>query len=794
MAAGLPIESMPHLWRDGYFPTVISRRTAPETEPFETSKGIGQDSREKMFHWLFLNESGISPTELTRWRISALRIILVSGFLLEAIIAVHSSLDAIAIGAYHVVAIVAVFYAMLSAGLYFSVRNPNYGAGMLIVTVYAAGATIALFINVDEIAKLGIIFVYTTPIIARLFFGGRLAIGLMLFNFLPFAYLLRNEPFMHFQALDITLGASHTYIHALLFLFFNVCIPLAVFRVLHALDASAIRYRETSAALATSHEQYREFFENAGSPFALCTATGIVLQANKAAIDLFDTSTAAGRPLLGLFDAPKEKPSQAVFPDIEGLQFIGLRGKRISVKHVSRTTQGHFIVVLHDASSLLKIKEALQRSQEREEFLSNYDTLTQLPNKEMLRRHLADTLPQLAPDRIIALVSLRLNSVRHANQKYGVTTGDRLIRRFADVLNDTLPNDTFCARLRSIVFSIVLAPAKTPSDVVRQVERLRSRLPEELTIDGKSVFVQVATGIALARTKDISPEELIRRSEVALDSARRSSEDSATLFDEADAAQIRRCIEIELGIVTALKNAEFRLVYQPKVDADGQIAGLEALIRWTSPSLGPVSPAEFIPVAESCGLIHDITRLVINEVCAFIRKTIDRGMNCPPVAMNLSAVDIVRHDLLEHIDESTAQHGVPAHLLEFEITETGLIGNETLAIHHLQELEKRGNSISIDDFGTGYSSLSKLSSFPVHGIKIDRSFVARIGASQKSELIIKAIVSLANMMSCITIAEGVESEDQEAFLKSVGCEVFQGYYYYRPLESDQINELLGAMA
>lgn len=748
-----------------------------------------------MFQWLFLNESGISSTELARWRISTLRIILASGFLLEAIIAIHSSLDAIAIGAYHVVAIVAVFYVMLTVGLYFSARNPDCGAATLIATVYAAGAAIVLFVNVDEIAKLGIIFVYTTPIIARLFFGGRLAIGLMLFNFLPFFYLLRNEPLFHVQALNITLESSHTYIQALLFLFFNICIPLAVFRVLHALDAASVRYREASADLATSHEQYREFFENAGGPVILCTATGTVLQANTMAIDLLgtDPSSSVGKPLIGLLDPEPENPPPAELQNLEGRQFQTRRGTRVSIQQVSGTTQGHFIVVLNDTSSLLKIKEALQRSKEREVYLSNYDMLTQLPNKEMLRRHLADILPRLDPDRIIALVSFRLNSVRHANEKYGVTTGDRFIQRFTEVLRNTLPADAFCARLRSIVFSVILPPAKTSSEIVEQVERLRSKLPGEIAIDGRDLFVQISTGIALARTKDISPEELIRRGEVALDSARRSSETSAMLFDEADAALIRRRVEIELGIVRALRDSEFRLVYQPKVKADGQITGLEALIRWKSPSLGSVSPAEFIPVAEGCGLIHDITRLVIDEVCAFIRKTIDRGIDCPPIALNLSAVDIVRHDLLEHIDESTSRHDVPAHLLEFEITETGLIGNEALAIHHLQELEKRGNGISIDDFGTGYSSLTKLSNFPVHGIKIDKSFVARIGSCSKSELIIKAIVSMADMMSCVTIAEGVEHKDQETFLKSVGCDVFQGYYYYHPLEAPQLDAVFATM-
>ena len=749
-----------------------------------------------MFHWLFLNESGISPTELTRWRISALRIILVSGFVLEAIIAIHSSLDAIAIGAYHIVGLVAVFYAMLTVGLYFSARNPNVGAGILIATVYAAGVAIVLFVNVDEIAKLGIIFVYTTPIIARLFFGGRLAIGLMLFNFLPFFYLLRNEPLLHIPTLDITLEASHSYIQALLFLFFNVCIPLAVFRVLHALDASAVRYREASAALAASHEQYREFFENAGGPLVMCTSTGTVLQANQGALELLgpDERPCIGMPFHSLIGSNPDDPFPDGLPDLEGQHFMTHQGRRARIQNVSRTTQGHFIVALHDTSPLLRIKEALQQSQEREVFLSNHDMLTRLPNKQMLRRHLAETLPGLEADRIIALVSLRLNSVRHANEKHGVTVGDKFIQQFSDILRTTLPPNAFCARLRSIVFTVILAPAQTSSEIVDQVEILRRRFPEELFIEGKKLFVQVSTGIALARTRDISPEELIRRGEIALDSARRSSETSATLFDEADAALIRRRIDVELGIVNALRDSEFRLAYQPKVKADGRIVGLEALIRWKSPSLGPVSPAEFIPVAEACGLIHDITRLVIDKVCAHIRERIDRGVDCPPVALNLSALDIVRPDLLDHIEESTARHAIPPHLLEFEITETGLIGNEALAIQHLQELDKRGNSISIDDFGTGYSSLSKLSSFPFRGIKIDRSFVARIGSCPKSELIIKAIVSMADMMSCLTIAEGVESKNQETFLKSVGCDLFQGFYYFPPLETTQLDEILSPLA
>ena len=752
-----------------------------------------------MFRWLFLDESVLSPEKHALWKISALRLILVSGFLLEAVIAIHSALDAIEIGAYHVVLIVIAFYVLLTVGLYYSARRPDLGAGILIATVYAAGASIVFFVTVDEIAKLGIIFVYTTPIIARLFFGTRLALVLMLVNFLPFFYLLRNGPFVHYPALNMTLEASHTYIQGLLFLFFNVCIPLAVFRVLHALDSTAIGYLRTSSALATSHAQYQEFFENAGGPILLCDQSGLILQANRMANQLIGRDAHEDAPT-SLFDwlsscristsTLSRESAQESLEQAEGSEFVSSEGRRVIIEHVTKTAQKHFIVVLRDTSDLRQIEAALQSSREREFFLSNHDTLTNLPNREAMLRHLDDTLRLFGSEALVAVVTFRLNSVRHANEKFGAKLGDALIQRFAKELRKRFPPDTFCARLRSIVFSVVLAPVESTDDIVGQIEHLHLTLPREVNIDGNSLLVQFSAGIAVANQAGASSDELLRRSEVALDSARRSSESSVALFDAANAIQLRRNIEIELGIGPAVKNGEFRLAYQPKVDGDGRLAGLEALIRWHSPTLGHVSPSEFIPIAESSGLIHSITRFVIEETCSFIRRTIDFGRQCPPIALNLSAVDVIRHDLLELIDASSARHATPPHLLEFEITETGLIGNEALAIRHLRELRNRGNRIAIDDFGTGYSSLSKLSSFPVSSIKIDRSFVARIGRCPKSELIIKAIVSLADILSCTSIAEGVEDETQERFLKSVGCNLFQGYYYHRPLEADQLDELL----
>ena len=568
-------------------------------------------------------------------------------------------------------------------------------ATILIAAIYAVGASIALGVGDAETACLGILFVSAAPIVASLFFGKRSALTLMAINLVPF--LSRHG---RLTTPDLSLATNRGLIESLLFVLFNVGLPLAVVRLLHA--------RTVAGA------------------------------SNAAPID------------------PRVQPQE--------------------------------LVARRDAAELNAIEQALKRSEEDLAFLSRHDALTRLPNRKSLRAHLAQTLPELKGDMVVAMVSIRLNSIRLANEQFGALVGDAFIQRFAEELRKTVPANAFCARLRSIVFPIVLAPTRSADDVVEQVERLRHQMPQEITVDGHRLIVLFSTGIALARAGDTSPEELMQRSEVALDSARRSTEDAAALFDEADAAQIRRRIEIELGIVAALQQGEFRLVYQPKVDDQGEIAGMETLIRWTSPALGEVSPTEFIPIAESSGLIRGITRFVVEETCRFIRQTIDSGRRCPPVSLNLSAVDVIRHDLLELIDDACARHATPAGLLEFEITETGLIGNEALAIHHLRELKRRGSRIAIDDFGTGYSSFSKLSSFPVSSIKIDHSFVSRIGQCAKSEAIIKAIVSLAKLLSCTSIAEGVEDEAQERFLKAIGCQQFQGYYHYRPLEAEQLSE------
>lgn len=745
-----------------------------------------------MFRWLFLNESALAPAEHAAWKISTLRILLVSGFILEAWVALHSSFRAVERGAYEILLTVISLYALKSVAIWGSRKYPRFSAALLLLNIYGIASAISIFTRDPELAKLGYLFVYITPILARIFFHSRLALILMLLNTIPYISVISG--YSHSLEGHHPIPDAEIYIHTLFYFFFNICLPLAVFRILYALDATLVQYQDTSGALQVSHAQYQEVFENAGTALLLTDAYGQILQANQQANHLLgrNPQTDSELALFGWLSLDESfKLSQA--DEVAGLRTSAYRtrdGKLVALDNISQTSTEHYIVALRDVSGLHKMQHALKASIERQDYLSSHDALTNLPNRDMLRQFLQQKLENLSTDQVTALVSFRLNSVRQANQQYGAHTGDVLLRRFADELTQVLPKNCFCARLRSIVFSFVIDQLHSPADVVQFVDQIREAMPRELMVNGELLLVQFSAGIAVLRPEDKDPDELIRRSEVALDTSRRGSDQNVTLFDEHDANQIRRNVEIEVGILNGLKAGEFHLMYQPKVDRDGRVAGVEALIRWVSPTLGKVAPSEFIPIAERSGLVRQVSNFVIEQSCSQIRAWLDEFGHSPVVAINLAVSDIARPDLISLIDDTCARFRIATSYLELEITETGLIANEQQSIEHLNVLKNRGFGIAIDDFGTGYSSLSKLSHFPAHTVKIDRSFVAQIGYNRKSEMIVKAIVSLAEILACNTIAEGVENESQEQFLKEVGCQYFQGYLYYRPLDLDGMRTLL----
>ncbi len=753
-----------------------------------------------MFRWLFFSEDGLSPAEHAAWKLTALRIILLCGIALDTMIAMYSLAHGMSFIEPVTGLLAAVFFCTKILGLIWSGKRPRRAAVLLSSSIYLNAILLVIYTSDFQIARFAYILIYITPIIVRLFLGVIPALAVMALNLIPFALMLWNQPVLHPQFVGNAIPLSHLYIQSLLFLLFNICLPLAFFRLLYELELSSLKVVKASRALESSYLQYQEVFQNAGTALVLTDASGRILQSNNLANALLGRAEEDKRPTplfdwLSLDDSVRLRHAEEI-DELRQSAYRNRDGKMIALEHIAQTQNEHFIVSMRDVSGLHSMQSALEMSREREAFLSRYDEVTNLPNRELMRQHLQhvlDTRHHESHDKVQALVSFRLNSIRHANQQFGAHMGDMLLRRFAEELSKVLPKNCFCARLRSIVFSFVVEQSRTPGEIIKLVEQIRADLPKEIEVNGISMLVRFSAGIALVRADDLEPDDLIRRCEVALDTARRSSDQSVTLFDEEDALQIKRSVEIEVGIVNGLRQNEFRLLYQPKYNGQGEMVGVEALLRWTSEKLGVVAPAEFIEIAERANLIRLLSDFVLDRACLQIRSWLNQFAYSPVVAINLSAADMTRDDLPELIHDRCAHYQIAPALLEFEITETGLIANEEVAITHLHALKNAGFAIAIDDFGTGYSSLSKLSQFPASSLKIDRTFVAQIGINPKSELIIKAIISLANLLDCEIIAEGVESQQQEAFLRQLGCDLYQGYYYNKPLEVAQLEALLLAI-
>jgi EAL domain-containing protein (putative c-di-GMP-specific phosphodiesterase class I) len=291
----------------------------------------------------------------------------------------------------------------------------------------------------------------------------------------------------------------------------------------------------------------------------------------------------------------------------------------------------------------------------------------------------------------------------------------------------------------------------------------------------------------LADQGDADGAELLRCSELALDMAQdprwREEVDGLMVFNAETARSVARGMAIEAELPQALGRRQLHLLYQPKLSPDGGLLGFEALVRWNSPALGAVSPVEFIPVAEACGLVGGITDWVIEAACeqlAAWRRDLGEAAGACHVAVNLSARDLERATLFDTLMGSLARHGVRPAQLELEVTESALARQPAQALQQLQRLHEAGFRIAIDDFGTGYSSLAKLVDLPINVLKIDRSFLRQLPGDARRERVVRSMVSLAHSLKLRVVAEGVETGPQALFLQALGVQGLQGYLYGRP--------------
>ena len=432
------------------------------------------------------------------------------------------------------------------------------------------------------------------------------------------------------------------------------------------------------------------------------------------------------------------------------------------------------------------------RADQRIEYLASHDSLTGLPNRDMFNRLLHAAMETARPRQLqFALLFIDLDRFKIINDSLGHEAGDALLMEIAIRLRRNLRPNDIVARLGGDEFVVILDHTANCGDIATIARTLLAAVGEPVRLNGHECHTTASIGVAMFPEDGSDVHTLTKSADMAMYLAKEDGKNNFRFFTKAVKMPSIERLTLENCLRHALARNEFSLHYQPKVDlATGQITGVEALLRWTHPEYGMLPPGQFIPLAEETGLIVPIGRWALLEACAQNMAWQRRGLRPVSMAVNLSPRQFIDGNLLEDIDEALAASGMSAVLLQVEVTESMMMRNVARAIKVLHEIQSRGIRIAIDDFGTGYSSMSLMKQFPIDTIKIDRSFVRDLPDDTEDRAIAQAIINMGRALGMTIVAEGVETVEQQTFLRAHGCDEMQGFLFSRPLAPQQMAELL----
>lgn len=440
-------------------------------------------------------------------------------------------------------------------------------------------------------------------------------------------------------------------------------------------------------------------------------------------------------------------------------------------------------VVAHDVTELKQYETQML-------FQATCDPLTALPNRLQFRERLTQIMAAREFEHVVGVMLIDLDNFKDVNDTLGHYVGDELLKLKAGLLVSTLREGDVVGRMGGDEFAVVMEVSNA-QEVDNIAEKLLNTLSEPCLVEGHEIVIGCSIGIALYPFNDSDADALLRNADTAMYRAKAEGKNTYQYFTAEMNDAIHRRVEIGNHLRRAVRKSEFSLAFQPRAElGEGRVSGVEALIRWNSSNLGFVSPAEFIPVAENNGLIVPIGEWVLHTACCEAKRWwLETGVPVN-VAVNLSARQFKDADIAKVVLQALDQSGLPAGMLELELTESMLMQDSKRALRTLEALKEIGVSIAVDDFGTGYSSLNYLKSFPIDYLKVDRSFVIDIPNDSNDAAIVRAIISMAHSLGLTVIAEGVESSEQLDFLLAQGCDEIQGYYFSKPLPSEGLAALL----
>lgn len=462
------------------------------------------------------------------------------------------------------------------------------------------------------------------------------------------------------------------------------------------------------------------------------------------------------------------------------------------------------------AASLEHMRRRLLRSREEASRLVNLDPLTGLPNRRSMQARLDSEISRISRqgEGRFALFFIDLDNFKAINDTMGHKAGDRLVTKVARRLVESVrgydsvatagelrhgngAGSGFVARLGGDEFLILLGDLSELSDLARVAKRFYRIFEDPLYIDEMQVSVSLSIGIVVFPDNGRTPEELIKNADAAMYAAKSAGKNQYRFFDEEMEASARQSLTIENKLRKALSENRLTLNFQPQIAADGsEITGCEVLVRWFDEESGWISPAVFVPVAESSGLVHELGMWVITEACVQLHRWAERGIQVPRLSINLSSIQIASEGLADQILMLLKRLRIAPERIEFEMTETAVFDQSSRVFANLAALRAAGCRIALDDFGTGYSSLAWVQEICVDAVKIDRSFVTDIQRNPTHRAVVASVVELGRHLGLTTIAEGVETVEELDAVAELGCSEIQGYFFSRPLTCEALEDFL----
>lgn len=437
----------------------------------------------------------------------------------------------------------------------------------------------------------------------------------------------------------------------------------------------------------------------------------------------------------------------------------------------------------------LQLRRALLKQQsylEHQEYLADHDSLTGLLNRDAFMRLLELEIAQHAGSEFAVLL-LDLNRFKDINDTLGHSTGDRVLREIGQRLHQTLADqDAHVARLGGDELVVLVRNGARPGAIEQLGERLQACFQPSMLLEGLSLDLSASMGAALYPQDARTATELMRCADIAMYAAKRELRAFCRYVPLMDSFT-PESLALKSAFARALREGELSLVYQPKVQLqDGSLAGLEALARWEHPELGSVAPARFVPLAESTELIHEFTQFVLESAIRQVARWRAAG-TAVPVAVNISANNLLDQGFVDRIARLLQDAGVPAHLLELEITESAVMRQPETMLKRLQAIRELGVRLAIDDFGTGYTALAYLKRLPVHALKIDKTFIVNLDGDQADQRIVLSAIQLAHGFGMSVVAEGVETAEVAERLRDYRCDQAQGFHFAQPMTAAEVS-------